>query len=163
MSTATTVEAADVEVVDVHEAAAKVIANSVKWSAAAAIVPVPYLDLAALGAVQVKMVRDLANVYGVDANSETLQGVISAMIGSLTPVALSGSLVGPSIKFIPGVGSILGSISVAAFGSAATYAVGKVFVKHFDKGGNISDFSAESIEKDLKGEFDAAKSRSTSK
>lgn len=142
---------------DVHAEAAQVIATAVKWSAATAVVPVPYLDLLALGAVQVKMVRDLAQAYGLDAESETLKGVISALLGTLAPAAISGGLLGSALKVVPVGGTIIGSIGLAAFGSAATYAIGKVFVAHFEKGGTLKSFSAEAIEADLKKEFAAAK------
>jgi uncharacterized protein (DUF697 family) len=142
---------------DVHAEAARVISTAVKWSAAAAIVPVPYVDLLALGAVQVKMVRDLAQVYGLEADSETLKGVISALLGTLAPAAISGGLLGSALKVVPVGGTIVGSVGLAAFGSAATYAIGKIFVTHFEKGGTLKSFSAEAIEADLKKEFAAAK------
>ena len=142
---------------DVHAEAARVISTAVKWSAAAAIVPVPYFDLLALGAVQVKMVRDLAQVYGLEAEGETLKGVISALLGTLAPAAISGGLLGSALKVIPIGGTIVGSVGLAAFGSAATYAIGKIFVAHFDQGGTVKSFSAEAIEADLKKEFAAAK------
>jgi uncharacterized protein (DUF697 family) len=142
---------------DVHAEAARVISTAVKWSAGAAIVPVPYVDLLALGAVQVKMVRDLAQVYGLEADSETLKGVISALLGTLAPAAISGGLLGSALKVIPVGGTIVGSVGLAAFGSAATYAIGKIFVTHFEKGGTLKMFSAEAIEADLKKEFAAAK------
>ena len=142
---------------DVHAEAAQVIASAVKWSAAAAVVPLPYIDILALGTVQVKMVRDLAKVYGLDAESETLKGVVSALLGSIAPAAISGGLLGSAIKIVPVGGTIIGSAGLAAFGSAATYAIGKVFVAHFEKGGTLKSFSAEAIEADLKKEFAAAK------
>lgn len=149
----------ETETPDVHAEAAQVISSAVKWSAAAAVVPLPYVDLIALGTVQVKMVRDLAGVYGVDANTEMVQGVISALLGSLAPAAISGSLVGSSLKLIPGGGTLIGSAGLAAFGAAATYAIGKIFVAHFDKGGTVASFSAEAVEADLKKEFAAAKAK----
>jgi len=142
---------------DVHAEAARVISTAVKWSAGASIVPVPYVDLLALGAVQVKMVRDLAQVYGLDAEGETLKGVISALLGTLAPAAISGGLLGSALKVVPVGGTIIGSVGLAAFGSAATYAIGKIFVTHFEKGGTLKTFSAEAIEADLKKEFAAAK------
>lgn len=144
---------------DVHADAAGVISKAVKWSAAAAIVPVPYLDLLALGTVQVRMVRDLARVYSVDPDSENLKVAISALLGTLAPAAISGGLLGSSLKIVPVVGTILGSVSLAAFSSAATYAVGKVFVAHFETGGTLSSFSAEAVKEDLKKEFSAAKAK----
>jgi uncharacterized protein (DUF697 family) len=131
-------------------AAGQIISSAVKWSAAAAVVPVPYVDLVALGAVQDKMVRNLAQVYGVDAQSETLQGVISALLGTLAPAAVSGSLLGSSLKLVPVGGTILGSVGLAAFGSAATYAIGKIFVRHFENGGTLASFSADAVTTDLK-------------
>lgn len=145
---------------DVHAEAARIISSAVRWSAAAAIVPLPYIDLVALGAVQVKMVRDLARAYGVDVEAETLQGIISALLGTLAPAAISGSLLGSALKVVPVGGAILGSVGLAAFGSAATYAIGKIFVAHFEKGGTVSSFSAEAVEAELKREFAAAKAKS---
>ena len=144
---------------DVHAEAARVISKAVRWSAAAAIVPVPYLDLVALGAVQVRMVRDLAQAYCVDADSETTKVAVSALLGTLAPAVVSGSLLGSSLKLVPVGGTILGSVGLAAFGSAATYAVGKIFVAHFENGGTLSSFSAQAVEADLKKEFAAAKAK----
>jgi uncharacterized protein (DUF697 family) len=155
MTTATTEKTE----IDVHAKSARVIASAVKWSAAAAVVPVPYLDLLALGSVQVKMVRDLARVHGVDPGDETLQGVISALLGTLVPAGISTSILGSSLKMIPGGGSLVGSLGMAAFASASTFAIGKIFVIHFTKGGTLSNFSAEAIEDDLKKEFSAAKAK----
>lgn len=142
-----------------HGDAARVIAASTKWSAAAAIVPVPFVDLVALGAVQVKMVRDLARVYGVEANDETLQAIISALLGTLAPAAISGGLLGSSLKLIPVGGTLAGSLGMAAFGAAATYAIGKIFVSHFEGGGTLKTFSADAVEDELKKEFAAAKAK----
>jgi uncharacterized protein (DUF697 family) len=143
---------------DKHAEVALVISTAVKWSAAAAIVPVPVVDLLALTAVQVRMVRDIAKIYGVDWESETLKGVISALLGTLSSAANSGSLLGSAIKVVPVGGTIMGSVGLAAFSSAATFAIGKIFVKHFEKGGTVSSFSAEAVEADLKKEFASAKS-----
>jgi uncharacterized protein (DUF697 family) len=70
---------------------------------------------------------------------------------------MSGGLFGSALKLIPFSGSIVGSVGLAAFGSAATYAIGKVFVAHFERGGTLKSFSAEEVEADLKKEFADAK------
>ncbi len=104
------------------------------------------------------MFRDLDQVYVLEADGETLKGVISALLGTLAPAAISGGLLGSALKLVPVGGTIVGSVGLAAFGSAATYAIGKIFVAHFEKGGTLKSFSAEAIEADLKKEFAAAKS-----
>jgi len=68
-------------------------------------------------------------------------------------------LVGSSLKLIPGGGTLLGSASVAAFSAAATYAIGKVFVRHFENGGTLQNFSAEKIQDELKDEFASANAK----
>lgn len=144
---------------DVHAEVARIVSRAVKWSAAAAVVPVPYLDLVALGTVQVRMVRELARAYGLDADSEMLKTAVSALLGTLAPAVISGGLLGSALKLVPVGGTILGSVGLAAFGSAATYAIGKIFVTHFEKGGTLNSFSAEAVEADLKKEFAAAKAK----
>ena len=140
-----------------QDQSARIISNAVKWGAAASIIPVPYLDLIGLAAVQLNMVKDIARAYEQDPKSEVVRGLISTMLGTLTPYAASGALVGSSLKFIPGGGSLLGSISLAAFGSAATYAVGKAFVKHFAQGGTVDNFSVDAVKEDLQKDFAKAK------
>jgi ABC-type phosphate/phosphonate transport system permease subunit len=59
-------------------------------------------------------------------------------------------------------GTILGMASMAAFGAAASYAIGKVFVRHFEKGGSLESFSAEAVKEELKAEFSRAKDKQSS-
>ena len=148
---------------DVYTDAGVIIANAVKWSAAAGVIPVPYVDLVALGAVQFTMVRDLASLYDIDADKKLVRTVVSTALGTLAPTVVSTSLVGSSLKLIPGGGTLLGSASVAAFSAAATYAIGKVFVRHFENGGTLQSFSAENIQDELKNEFASASEKAESK
>ena len=145
------------EVVDVHDRAAQIIASAVKWSAAAGAVPVPVLDLVALGVVQARMVVDLSNAYGMPARQETARGVVSVLLGTLLPAGATGALLGSGIKAAPGVGTLLGMTSMAVLGGAASYAIGKVFVRHFENGGTLANFSAEAVKNELKAEFTKAK------
>jgi len=155
-----TIENPTVEENDVHSEAAKIISSAVKWSAGCAAIPLPYVDLIGLAFVQVKMVRSLATAYGVNPNDQTLQGVISALLGTMASTTISTTFIGSSLKFIPGGGTIIGSVGISVFGAASTYAIGKVFVRHFEGGGTISSFSADAIKDDLKEEFSYAKSAS---
>lgn len=154
--TATTIDA---EATVIHtedsrlDKAGEIIASATKWSAAAALVPVPYLDLAALAAVQGNMVVNLAQVYGESVTKQTVSGVISVLLGTLLPANLATATVGATAKFVPGFGTLVGVASLAAFGSAATYAIGKVFVRHFEHGGTVATFTPEAVKEDLKAEF----------
>ncbi len=136
--------------------ASELIASAARWSAAASLVPVPYLDLAGLAAVQSKLIYDLSGLYGQETSKQAVNGVVSVLLGTLLPIGASQATVSVLSKFIPGYGSLVGAAAMAAFGSTATYAIGRVFVRHFEKGGCLSTFSVDSIKHELKKEFAAA-------
>ena len=58
---------------------------------------------------------------------------------------------------IPGLGSIIGGITVSVFAGASTYALGEVFKKHFSSGGTILDFDPERLRKLYKEQFEKGK------
>jgi uncharacterized protein (DUF697 family) len=143
-----------------RQAADKIVKSSMKWTAAAAIVPIPYVDLVALGAVQARMVQELANVYGVDADKEKVKSLITALLGTLTPAVATSTVMGfmgSAFKAVPGIGTIIGGVGLAGFGAAATYAIGQVFINHFESDGDLLGFSVDDLKERLKKEFDAAK------
>lgn len=133
--------------------AAKKIASATRWSVAASLVPLPYVDLAALASVQANLVIDLGRLYDQTVTKRTATALISVMLGTLVPASASQAVAGALAKFVPGYGSAIGALSMAAFGTAATYAVGKVLVRHFESGGTFSSFSVDAIREDLKKEF----------
>lgn len=139
-----------------HLAASKIIASAATWSAAAGIIPVPVLDLLALATVQGKMVIDLSALYGEQPSNEVARGLVSVLLGTIAPAGATGMLMGSGIKTMPVFGTILGAVSMAGFSGAATYAIGKIFVRHFEQGGTLANFSADAVAEDLKAEFSKA-------
>jgi len=135
--------------------ASAIISNKCKWSAAAGFIPVPYVDLAGLAAVQVKMVSDLTRLYGKTVKQEAIKTTVATLLGTLTTAGLAAPFAFTTVKIIPGLGSFAGGVSMGALGAAATYAVGKVFVNHFEGGGTLSNFDVDKVKDDLKNEFTA--------
>ncbi len=155
-----TIDVVAVEVADPQaerlEAAGKLIASASRWSVGAAMVPVPYLDLALLASVQTKLIVNLASLYDQKLSKQTVTGVITLLIGTLAPSGAARVTTSVLSKFMPGFGSAIGTVSLATFAASATYAIGKVFVRHFENGGSFSAFSAKDVQDELKKEFDAA-------
>lgn len=139
------------------ESTSNIIKVYTGWSAGAALLPVPLVDLAAVTTVQIKMVADLAKIYDVPFSRNAVKTIIVSLLGSVLPATLARGL-SSFIKAIPGVGSVLGAITGPAFTTASTYAVGKVFVKHFEMGGNLLDFDIEAMRGYFKEEFESAAS-----
>lgn len=143
----------DVTAVDRHTEASKIVSSALGWSAAAGFVPVPVLDVAALAAVQVKMVVDLSALYGEKSSNELARGIVSVLLGTLAPLKLTEIALVSGAKALPVIGTVIGSLSMAAFGTAATYAIGKIFIRHFERGGTIATLDTEAVKEDLKAEF----------
>ena len=133
-----------------------IIYKATVWSAAAGAIPVPILDFGAVGAVQTKLVRDLAALYGETIRSELAHSVVALALGVLLPSQLS-NLVSSAAKSIPVVGTILGTISFSGSAAAASYAIGKVFVEHLESGGTIGNFDVDHTRETLKREFRLAR------
>lgn len=119
-----------------------IIKNHIGFAASAGLIPVPGADLAAVTAVQLNMLRQLANLYQVKFMDNIGKNVISAIAGS-SIARLAASLV----KIIPGVGTVVGDMSMAAMSGASTYALGKMFSRHFANGGTLEDFDIKTSKK----------------
>jgi uncharacterized protein (DUF697 family) len=117
------------------------IKGHVLAAAAASLVPVALLDIAALVAGQIVMARRLARYYGVPFDElrarVTVMSLLAGSLPTLSVMALSSGA-----KLIAGIGTLVGSGSVAVAGGAATYAVGKVLVHHFEHGGTLLSLDA---------------------
>lgn len=131
-----------------------VIRNHVIWSMGASfIVPVPVADVFAVSALQLDMIRQLCRVYDKDF-SET-QG--KAIVTSLTSSTLARAGARSLIKLIPGIGTLIGGVTLSIFNGASSFALGEVFKKHFESGGTILDFDTDRLKKMYKEQFEKGK------
>lgn len=103
-----------------------------KYSSAAGLVPVPVVDVVAIAGVQVTMLGALAEHYGVPYDRERGKTLIATILGGLMP-----SLAG--FQMLKVFGPLVGMASVAGFAAATTYAIGHVFIAHFESGGTLLD------------------------
>src|SRR6476646_1097043 len=107
------------------------------WSMGAGLVPVPFLDLIAISGVQLKMLAAISKIYDVPFVASRGKSVLAALMGSIVPGSLSCSLAGSAIKAIPGVGALAGAPAMALFSGGAAWALGKVFIQHFESAGTF--------------------------
>jgi hypothetical protein len=56
------------------------------------------------------------------------------------------------------IGGLLGILAVPAFAGATTYAIGKVFIRHFESGGTFLDFDPSKAKAYFQQQFKKAKS-----
>jgi small GTP-binding protein len=110
------------------------------WAAggAAAINPIPLLDLVGGSAITVKMVLDLAHVYKqpVDADMVvTMLGQLGknlvAMVGASAASPALAAAIGSILKTVPGIGTIAGGIVQGLVQALVTRWIGRVFCVYF--------------------------------
>ncbi len=133
--------------------AESIVKNSVIWAGGAGLIPIPLADMVAVTAIQVDMLKQVAAVYGENSSENQLKSWVSALSGSV-----ASRLGAEALKIIPGFGSVLGGVSMAVLSGATTYATGQVFIDHFEKGGTLATFDAESVKDFYKAQFEKGKS-----
>jgi uncharacterized protein (DUF697 family) len=111
-------------------------------SLATSVVPAPGLDIAALTAIQVKMLHALAKVYELPFSKEVGRSSIASLVGGVGASLARGTF-GSLIKLIPIVGPVAGALAMPVLAAASSYAVAKVFILHFESGGTLLDFDPE--------------------
>jgi uncharacterized protein (DUF697 family) len=108
------------------------------------LLPMPLLDLAVLMGLQVKLVHGLAEHYDVPFKDTLCRALLTSLVSgssSVVPVLGLSSLA----KCTPPLGFLGGSTSLALTSGAVTYAVGQVFVLHFEAGGRLTSFKPEKV------------------
>jgi len=135
----------EIEEITQLEYAHRVVRKYTLIGAGVGVIPLPLVDLAGVLALQLKMISELSEVYQVKFLEHKVKNIIGSLVGSfgagLTVVPVLASVV----KFIPGVGSAASAVALPVITGAATYALGQVFIMHFEAGGTILDFDADAM------------------
>jgi uncharacterized protein (DUF697 family) len=103
-------------------AATPVIAGYATAAASAAAVPVPFVDLVAIPAVQAQMVHHLARLYDQPLSAERFRELAASFgVGLVTRQAIR-----EVAKVIP----VVGSVAASALAAASTFALGRAFCEY---------------------------------
>ena len=130
------------------------------WSGAAGLIPVPFVDLAAVGGVQIEMLRRISKIYGVPFSKNSGKAVIAGIAGSMIP-ASSGIGASSLIKGVPGIGTAISALTMPTLSVGATFAIGMAFIQHFASGGTLLDFDPPDYKEFLKVETGKSRTGAT--
>lgn len=114
-------------------------------STGAGLIPVPGVDLFGIAAVQCRLVQLIAREYGVPFRENAVKTIVASLLGSAGAARLFAVPVYSLLKVIPVVGQVLSGATLAGIAAASTYAIGNVFVQHFETGGTLLDFDARKV------------------
>ena len=136
--------------------ASKLIKKHVIVAMGASLVPIPLFDLVALTGVQLKMLHSVAKLYEVPFSKNLGKSSIASLLGGVMPTSTAMTLASLA-KAVPGLGTATGMITVSVLGGATTYAIGSVFVQHFESGGTLLDFDPKKMREYFSSKLDEGK------
>jgi uncharacterized protein (DUF697 family) len=141
-----------------------VIRHNVYWAMGAGAIPLQFVDIAALIGVQLKMLKELGDVYGVPFNANAGKSAVTALlagigVGAINSGALSSRVMLGLLWNAPVIGNLLSMVMMPAFAAAFTYAVGRVFKRHFVSGGTFLSFNAKAVKTEFAEDFAEAKEK----
>ena len=138
---------------DTSTQASAIVRKHMYGSIASGILPIPILDIGILTAIQLRMVRNLAKLYEVDFAEQRAKAIISSFAG----LGIAATAGGVLRMLLPGAARALFGIGSLAVPAAATYAVGQLFIKHFESGGTIWTFDEAKAKEDYEEELETGK------
>jgi len=139
-----------------EERALAVVERFLPWSAGAGILPLPGLDMALIIGVQLRMLAELAEIYGVPFKEQAAKSVAATLMATLVQITLAGGIAF-ALRFAPVLGYLFGIAVLPAVAAAGTFALGKVFITHFEAGGTFLEFDPQKVRDHFRAEFEKAR------
>lgn len=121
------------------EKADAIVRTYMLWSMAGGIAPA-VVDTIVVSGVQIKMLHSLAKLYDVPFTQNMGKSVIASLAGGVGSGSVSRGGLGTALKLIPLVGPIVGCVAMPVLAGASSFAIGKLFIQHFESGGTFLDF-----------------------
>jgi len=143
-----------------EEAAARLVDRFAIWSGVAGLIPVPVVDVVAVGGLQLQMLRRISQIYNVAFSENSGKALIAALAGSMIPTT-SGIGAASVLKAVPVLGTIAAGFVMPVLSAGATYAIGKAFIQHFATGGTLLDFNPPDYKEFVRAHKEMWDSRST--
>ena len=125
--------------------ASGIVKNYIMGTVAAGFIPVPIADVTVITGVQLKMLHSLANLYDVKFKNDLGKSVLASLTGGIASTSVGKGVLLSLAKGIPFVGPALAAAAMPAAAGASTYAVGQVFIQHFESGGTFLDFDPDKV------------------
>ena len=142
-----------------HETAAKLVDRFAVWAGVAGLIPLPVVDVLAVGGLQLQMLRRVSQLYDVQFSDNRGKALIASLAGTMIPVT-SGMGAASALKGVPLLGMIASAFVMPVLSAGATYAIGKAFIQHFESGGTLLDFNPPDYKEFIKAQKQMWDSRS---
>ena len=135
----------------------EIVAYHVQWSLGVGLIPFPLIDAVTVLIIQAKMLKKLSDNYGIACSENRVKILVTSLIGGIDSGLIGGKLLISMTKLVPGIGTFLGMTAMSALSGSATYAVGQVFIQHFESGGTFLDFDPKKVKAYFKEQYEEGK------
>lgn len=125
-------------------------------SGGAGLIPIHYLDWAVVSGLQLKMLAEISTIYDVPFQENLGKAAIGSVAGFAIPHAAAVGTIGSIIKSIPGLGGVAGAPLTAVFAGAYAWALGNIFIQHFESGGTFLNFDPKQVKQYFQSQFEGA-------
>ncbi len=122
----------------------KIIRQHTLSSVGVGLLPVPGVDVAGLLVIQSNMIREIAMIYKVPFLKEAARNALTSLIGGAL-LANAMPILSSMVKAVPIIGQAVGMVTMPVSCGASTYATGKVFIRHFESGGDLFTFDPDKM------------------
>jgi len=120
------------------------------------IVPFPVAEVLTVNAIQYAMIKKLALCYEIPFKEQRVKSLISSILSGVVGASIIYGPVTRALTLFTGLGWVLGTgVSIGVSG-AITFALGKLFIDHFESGGSFLDMDIDSSKARLHAELKAA-------
>lgn len=132
----------------------EIVKKNMLWSGGAGLLPVPLLEFVTISGLQVKLIKELSDHYGVPFRQDLAKSIVLSLVGSLGGMKIAQVLATSSLRAVPVVGPMISALSLPAMSAGVAYAVGKVFIAHYETGGTLLSFDADKMKGHFKAMYD---------
>ena len=122
-----------------------IVRNHTVISGALGVVPIPPLGVALTIANGLKMLHKLSTIYGIEFKKDVGKAAISSFLAGCGTFSISGRLVWGLSTIVPVAAPVIGVVTRPILGAALMYAVGHLFIQHFESGGTFLTFDPEKV------------------
>ena len=114
-----------------RSAAQKIVERHRTYAAVGGLFPMPIVNIAGVTAINLRMVKQLSNLYGVPFERDRTRSMIVGLIGGAAPTGL-GAATSSTLVFVLPASGLLGLAVSSVTAGALTRGIGLVFLEHFE-------------------------------
>lgn len=114
-----------------------------------------------MSAVHLTMIEELTREYGIKFRPHLAKAILASTLSGYAAYHVDAFVTASVAKFIPGLGSFFAMVTLPSIAGGLTYALGRVFIRHFEQGGSLLDFDHRGAQLGFLKEFERSRANPT--